>query len=68
MIASGKEYIAEDYIALYAEYLSNPSALEEIKPLFRIRGIDPAAQFSVDDYFNKTIKMLAADILGKLPY
>jgi hypothetical protein len=67
-IASGKEYIAEDYIELYSEYVSNPAALEEIKPLFRIDRIDPVGSFSVDDYFNTTIKTLAADILSKLPY
>jgi hypothetical protein len=67
-IASGKEYIAEDYLALYGEFTSNPSALEEIKLLFRIAGIEPSGRLSVDDYFNKTIKTLAADLLGKLPY
>ena len=67
-IASGKEYVAEDYLALYAEYAANPAALEEIKPLFRIPGIDPGGRFSVDDYFNKTVKMLAAGILSTLSY
>jgi len=68
IIASEKDYIAEDYIALYAEYASNPAALEDIKPLFRIPEINPAGSFSVDEYFNTTIKTLAADLLGKLPY
>jgi hypothetical protein len=68
VIASGKEYIAEDYLALYAEYGSNPAALEEIKPLFRIPGIEPGGRLSVDDYFNKAIKTLAVELLGKLTY
>lgn len=68
VIVSGKDYIAEDYIALYAEYASNPAALEDIKSLFRIPEINPAGSFSVDDYFNTTIKTLAAGLLGKLPY
>ena len=67
-IASGKDYIAEDYLAIYSVYISNPAALEEIKPLFRIPGIDPAGNFSVDDHFNAAIKSLAVEILGKLSY
>jgi hypothetical protein len=67
-IASEKDYIAEEYLALYGEYTSNPAALEEIKPLFRIPGIEPGGTLSVDDYFNKTIKTLAVDLLGKLTY
>lgn len=68
VIASGKEYIAEDYLALYGEFASNPAALEYIKPLFRIPGIDAAGRFSVGKHFNKIIKTLAVDLLGKLPY
>jgi hypothetical protein len=68
VIASAKAYIAEDYLALYAEYVSNPAALEEIKPMFRIPGIDPGGRFGVDDHFNTTVKSLAVELLGKLPY
>jgi hypothetical protein len=67
-IASGKEYIVEEYLQLFGLFCSNNAALEDIKPLFRIPGIDPEGCFSVDEYFNSSVKSIAAEVLKRLPY
>ncbi len=67
-IASGKKYVVEDYLQLFGLFCRNNAALEDIKPLFRIPGIDAAGSFSVDEYFNSSVKSIAAEVLKKLPY
>lgn len=67
-IASGKEYVVEDYLQLFGLFCSNNAALEDVKPLFRIPGVDPESSFSVDEYFNSSVKTIAAEVLKKLPY
>jgi hypothetical protein len=65
-IAEGTGDTYECYRRLYVLWCSNNSALLELKPLFRIPGIDAGIIFRVDDAFRATVKTLAAQILPLL--
>jgi hypothetical protein len=60
--SSGEEY--ERYRALYTLWCSNNAALPELKPLFRISGIEPDGAFAISDEFRATVRALAAQILS----
>jgi hypothetical protein len=62
---SGSE-VYEQYRALYKLWCSNNSALPELKPLFRIPGIEPDGAFAISDEFRVTVRALAAQILPVL--
>ncbi|HET6932728.1 MAG TPA: hypothetical protein VFI45_20550, partial [Candidatus Acidoferrum sp.] len=53
----------EQYRTLYKLWCSNNSALPELKPLFRISGIEPDGTFTVSDEFRATVRGLASQIL-----
>jgi len=53
----------EQYRALYKLWCSNNSALPELKPLFRISGIEADSTFAVSDEFRATVRALATQIL-----
>ena len=53
----------ETYRALYALWCSNNAAVPELKPLFRIPGIEPDGAISITEKFKKTVQSLAKEIL-----
>ena len=62
-IVTGSLDAYEGYRKLFVIYCSNNEALEEIKPMFRIPGIDPDGVFSVTPEFRLKVKMLAQELL-----
>jgi len=62
-IISGETEAYEEYRALFRIYCSNSAALEVIKPLFRMPGIDPDGVFSATDDFRARVIVLAQELL-----
>jgi hypothetical protein len=63
-IARSEIDLYEGYRALYATYCANNAALEFLKPLFCIPGIEPDGVFSVTDDFRKQVIALTQSILA----
>jgi hypothetical protein len=55
------------YRGLYRLWCSNNAALQELRPLFRIDGIEPDGCLSVTDEFREQVRTLARQILPHLP-
>jgi hypothetical protein len=53
----------ELYQKLYALWCSNSAAVLELRPLFRIPGIEPGSTFSVTIELKERIRSLANEIL-----
>ena len=62
-LSEGGSEAYEQYRSLYKLWCSNNSALPELKPLFRISGIEPDGTFAVSDEFRATVRGLASQIL-----
>ena len=62
-LSQGTGDVYESYRALYGLWRSNNAAVPELRPLFRIPGIDPDGALSVTDEFKKTVRSLAKEIL-----
>lgn len=62
-IVSGEleEYVG--YRRLYGIWCSNNAAVPELRPFFRIPGIEPDGLLSVTDEFKNTVRSLAREIL-----
>ena len=50
---------------LYGIYCGRSSVHEELKPFFRIPGVEPDGRIRVDDAFRSTVRALAAEYLSK---
>ena len=59
----GTDDVYESYRALYALWCHNNAAVQELRPLFRIPGIEADGALSVTDEFKKTVRSLAKEIL-----
>jgi hypothetical protein len=58
----------EGYRLVYAIYLDSSGLAEELKPLFRLPGVEPDGFLRVDDEFRATIRRLAGEWLrGEWP-
>jgi len=53
----------EGYRRVYAIYLGSSGLAEELKPFFRLHGVEPDGFLSVNDSFRTTIRRLAAEWL-----
>jgi hypothetical protein len=62
-LSQGTGDVYEGYRALYGIWRSNNAAVQELRPLFRIPGIEPDGALSVTDEFKKTVRSLAKEIL-----
>jgi hypothetical protein len=62
-LSKGTDNVYESYRSLYSLWCSNNSAVPELKPMFRIPGIEPDGRLTVDDAFRETLHSLAAKIL-----
>lgn len=58
--------VYENYRALYALWCSNNAAVPELRPLFRISGIEPDGAFSVTKEFREKVRQLAIEILPSM--
>ena len=61
-LRQGTGDVYESYRALYSLWCSNNAAVQELRPLFRIPGIEADGALSVTDEFKKTIRSLAKEI------
>ncbi len=55
----------EGYRRVYSIYTGTSGALHELKPLFRILGIEPDGFLHVNDEFRNTIRSVATKWLGE---
>ena len=62
-LSQGTGDVYEGYRELYGLWRSNNAAVQELRPLFRIPGIDPDGALSVTEEFKKTVRSLAKEIL-----
>ena len=62
-LSQGTSDVYESYRALYGLWRSNNAAVPELRPLFRIPGIEPDGALSITDEFRKTVRALAKEIL-----
>ena len=53
----------DNYRALYTLWCGNNDAVQELRPLFRIPGIEPDGQLSANQEFRKTVQKVATEIL-----
>jgi hypothetical protein len=65
-IAAGEADVYLAYRGLYRLWCSNNAAVQELRPLFRIDGVDPDGRLSVTDEFREMVRALARDILPQL--
>jgi hypothetical protein len=63
-LGRGTGDVYESYRALYALWCSNNAAVPELRPLFRIPGIETDGALSITDEFKKTVRSLAKEILS----
>ena len=57
----------EGYREAYGLYVGTSGMVEELKPLFRLAGIEPDGFIHVNDEFRRTVISAALDWLGKNP-
>jgi hypothetical protein len=62
-LSEGGIDVYEGYIELYSLWRSNNASVPELRPLFRIPGVDPGGALSVTDDFRTEVRSLAAQIL-----
>lgn len=62
-LSEGGIDVYEGYIELYSVWCSNNAAVPELRPLFRIPGVDPGGALSVTDDFRTEVRSLATQIL-----
>jgi hypothetical protein len=65
-VAFGDADVYLAYRRLYGLWCRNNAAVQELRPLFRIDGVDPDGQLSVTDEFRETVRSLAREILPQL--
>jgi len=55
----------EGYRRVYSIYTGTSGALHDLKPLFRIPGIEPDGSLQVNDEFRNTVRSIAAKWLSE---
>src|SRR5215469_7571213 len=66
-LASGSSDAYETYRSLYHLWCTQNAAVQELRPLFRIPGIEPDGQLSVTEEFKGQVRSSAMAILTRLP-
>ncbi len=56
----------EAYRVLYGVWCGNNAAVQELRPLFHMPGIEPDGCFSVTEDFKRQAKSIAGEILSNL--
>jgi hypothetical protein len=54
------------YRQLYGLWCSNNSAVQELRPLFRIPDVEPDGLIDVTDEFRQTVRSFARQILSRM--
>ena len=49
---------------LYRLWIGNNAAVQELRPMFRLPGIEPDGTLSVTPQFNETVRRTASEVLG----
>ena len=62
-IVSGDRDVYEGYRYLYALWCSNNAAVQELRPLFRMAGIDAGGRLTVSEEFRNEVKEISRTIL-----
>ena len=62
-LSEGRIDTYEGYRQLYGLWCSNTTAVQELRPLFRIPGVEPDGRLNVTDEFRKQVRSLATEIL-----
>lgn len=65
-LVTGKADAYEAYGSLYGLWYGNNAAVQELRPFFRMEGIEPDGSFSVTEEFREKVLILAEQILPKL--
>jgi hypothetical protein len=65
-LAGGQVDAYMTYRRLYSLWCGNNAALQELKPLFRIPGIDPDGQIAVNSEFREQVSSVAKNILPRI--
>jgi len=65
-LASGSSDTYETYRSLYHLWCTQDGAVQELRPLFSIPGIEPAGQLSVTEEFKGQVRSSAISILANL--
>jgi hypothetical protein len=60
-ISAGSRDPYEGYREVYGIYIASSGALEELKPLFRLPGIEPDGCIHVDEKFHTTVVSAALE-------
>jgi len=66
-LASGSSDAYPTYRSLYHLWCTQNTAVQELRPLFRIPGIEPDGQLSVTEEFKGQVRSSAMAILASLP-
>jgi hypothetical protein len=64
-IADGTLDPYEGYRRVYGLYVNSSGLLDELKPLFRLPGIEPDGSLHVDDEFRNTVRTEALHWLSE---
>jgi len=62
-LVAGKTDVYDGYRRLYLLWCSNNAALQELRPLFRMNGIEPDGRISATAEFQERVLSLAKKIL-----
>ena len=62
-IVAGEIEVYVGYRRLYGQWCKNSAAVQELRPMFRIPGIEPDGLLSVSEKFNKEIVSMAQELL-----
>ena len=65
-LSQGAGDVYESYRALYGIGRSSNAAIPELRPLFRIPGIEADGALAITDEFKKTVRALAKEILPQI--
>jgi hypothetical protein len=62
-LISGERDLYEAYRGLYSLWCSNNAAVQELRPLFRMPGVEADGQLSITDEFRKEVVRISQTIL-----
>lgn len=65
-LVSGTADTYEAYRKLYRIWCTHNSAVQELRPLFRIPGIEPDGRLSVTEDFKRQVQSVAISVLPNL--
>jgi hypothetical protein len=62
-LISGDRDVYEAYRELYGLWCANNSAVQELRPLFQISGVEPDGHLSITEEFRKEVVAISQTIL-----